>query len=59
MSVPDHNTTNLFRSGRLKGVLKEVFATIVKLLEVEGFVSLERTNTDGTRKIQENPGMTG
>ena len=49
MNVPDHNTINRFRSGRLKGMLKEVFATIVKFLEAEGFVSLERAYTDGTK----------
>lgn len=49
MNVPDHNTINWFRSGRLKGMLKEVFATIVKFLEAEGFVSLERAYTDGTK----------
>ena len=49
MNVPDHNTINRFHSGRLKGMLKEVFATIVKFLEAEGFVSLERAYTDGTK----------
>ncbi|MCK9435888.1 MAG: transposase [Synergistaceae bacterium] len=49
MIIPDHNTSNRFRSGRLKGVLKEVFGTIVKFLEAEGFVSLERAYTDGTK----------
>jgi Transposase and inactivated derivatives len=53
MSCPDHNTINRFRSGRLKGVLKEVFASIVKFLVQEGLVSLETTYTDGT-KIEAN-----
>lgn len=51
--TPDHNTINRFRSSRLKGVLRTVFATIVKFLVAEGFVSLEVTCTDGT-KIQAN-----
>lgn len=49
MDVPDHNTINRFRSGRLKGALKEVFATIVKSLAEEGFLSLETAYTDGTK----------
>lgn len=49
MDVPDHNTINRFRSGRLNGVLKEVFSTIVKFLVCEGLVSLETTYTDGTK----------
>lgn len=49
MDAPDHNTLNRFRSGRLKGVLKEVFCTIVKFLVAEGLVSLEKTYTDGTK----------
>jgi transposase len=53
MSCPDHNTINRFRSGRLKGVLKEVFASIVKFLVQEGLVSLETAYTDGT-KIEAN-----
>jgi hypothetical protein len=49
MDVPDHNTINRFRSGRLKGVLKEAFSTIVKFLVTEGTVSLEATYTDGAK----------
>ena len=48
--VPDHNTINRFRSSRLKkDVLKTVFATIVKFLVAEGFVSLDVACTDGTK----------
>ena len=47
--TPDHNTINRFRSSRLKDVLKTVFATIVKFLVVEGFVSLDVACTDGTK----------
>ncbi len=39
--TPDHNTINRFRSSRLKDVLKTIFATIVKFLVAEGFVSLD------------------
>ena len=47
--VPDHNTINRFRSSRLKDVLKTIFATIVKFLVAEGFVSLDVACTDGTK----------
>ena len=47
--TPDHNTINRFRSSRLKDVLKTVFATIVKFLVAEGFVSLDVACTDGTK----------
>lgn len=49
MKTPDHNTVNRFRSGRLNGALKEVFATIVKSLASEGLLSLETAYTDGTK----------
>ena len=44
--TPDHNTINRFRSSRLKDVLKAIFATIVKFLVSEGFVSLDVACTD-------------
>ena len=47
--TPDHNTINRFRSSRLKDVLKTIFATIVKFLVAEGFVSLDVACTDGTK----------
>lgn len=47
--TPDHNTINRFRSSRLKDVLKTIFATIVKFLVSEGFVSLDVACTDGTK----------
>lgn len=53
MSRPDHNTLNRFRSERLKGEVKAIFAQIVLLLEKEGLVSLETTFVDGT-KIEAN-----
>lgn len=53
MNRPDHNTLNRFRSERLKGELKEIFAQIVLYLEKEGLVSLQTIFTDGT-KIEAN-----
>ncbi len=47
--TPDHNTINRFRSSRLKDALKTTFATIVKFLVAEGFVSLDVACTDGTK----------
>ena len=52
--TPDHNTINRFRSSRLKDVLKTIFATIVKFLVAEGFVSLDVACTDGTKMDGEN-----
>jgi transposase len=53
MNRPDHNTLNRFRSERLKGELKDIFAQIVLYLENEGLVSLQTVFTDGT-KIEAN-----
>lgn len=53
MQRPDHNTINTFRSGKLKGTLKEVFAQIVHFLVEQKMVSLEKAYTDGT-KIEAN-----
>ena len=47
--VSGDNTINRFRSSRLKDVLKTIFATIVKFLVAEGFVSLDVACTDGTK----------
>ena len=52
---PDHNTINRFRGKRLSGVLKQVFANVVKLLVESGHVSLKQAYTDGT-KIEANAG---
>ncbi|MCC8188087.1 MAG: transposase [Bacteroides sp.] len=49
INSPDHNTINRFHSGRLSGVLKEVFATIVNFLVEEGLVSLDKVYTGGTK----------
>lgn len=49
MQRPDHNTLNRFRSGVLKGVLREVFSQIVLLLAEEGLLDLKVGYTDGTK----------
>jgi transposase len=49
MQRPDYNTINLFRSSKLNGTLKEIFAQIVQMMVKEGLVSLERVYTDGTK----------
>ena len=53
MSKPDHNTLNRFRSERLKEVLKEIFAQVVRMLIDSGHVGLQEVYTDGT-KIEAN-----
>jgi transposase len=49
MNKPDHNTIARFRSERLKGVLKTIFAQIVELLVEQGLVSIKDIYTDGTK----------
>lgn len=53
MSRPDHNTIFRFRSKRLKGEIKKIFAHVVALLVEEGLVSLKEAFVDGT-KIEAN-----
>jgi len=53
MQEPDHNTLNRFRSGNLKGVLKEVFSNVVEHLIEMGYISLKEVYVDGT-KIEAN-----
>lgn len=55
MQRPDHNTINIFRSSKLNGALKEIFSQIVRMMVDDGFVSLERVYTDGT-KIESSAG---
>ena len=50
---PDHRTLNNFRSGVLKEVVREVFASVVALLAEDGYVKLENYFVDGT-KIEAN-----
>lgn len=49
MSRSDHNTLNRFRSERLKGAIKEIFAQVVLLLVDSGHVSLREIYVDGTK----------
>lgn len=50
---PDHNTINRFRSDRLKGVFKQVFGQVVRLMAQSGVINLKEAYIDGT-KIEAN-----
>jgi len=50
---PGHRTINGFRSGALKEVIREVFASVVELLAEGEYVKLENYFVDGT-KIEAN-----
>lgn len=49
MQRPDHNTINRFRSDKLKGVLKEVFAQVVTLMVEQGLMDIKTVYVDGTK----------
>ena len=49
MERPDHNTINRFRTEKLKGVLKEVFGQVVKLMVDQGLVDIKTIYIDGTK----------
>jgi transposase len=49
MQRPDHNTINRFRSDKLKGVLKEVFAQVVTLMAEQGLMDIKTIYVDGTK----------
>jgi len=49
MQTPDHNTINLFRSGRLKPFINQVFTQVVLLLVEMGYLSLDVIYVDGTK----------
>ena len=49
METPDHNTINRFRTEKLKGVLKEVFAQVVTLMVNQGLVDIKTIYVDGTK----------
>lgn len=49
MQRPDHNTINRFRSDKLKGVLKEVFAQVVTLMAEQGLLNIKTIYVDGTK----------
>ncbi len=46
---PDFRTLNTFRSSRMKGVIDEVFASVLEYLVERGHVKLERYFVDGTK----------
>lgn len=50
---PDHRTINGFRSGILKGDIREIFASVVELLLEAGYIKMEDYFVDGT-KIEAN-----
>ncbi len=49
MQRPDHNTINRFRTDKLKGVLKEVFAQVVTLMSEQGLMDIKTIYVDGTK----------
>ena len=48
-STPDYRTINNFRGKRLKDNIKELFSSIVLLLQESGYVSLDVQYIDGTK----------
>ena len=48
-SLPNFRTINNFRSNRLKGMIHNLFAEIVRLLQELGYVSLDVQYIDGTK----------
>ncbi len=46
---PDFRTINTFRSSRMKGVIDEVFASVLEYLVETGHVKLEHYFVDGTK----------
>lgn len=53
MHRPDHNTINNFRSGKLKGTLRDIFTQVVKMFVEQNMVTLQKCYTDGT-KVEAN-----
>jgi len=49
MSTPDFRTINLFRSSRLRGVIDQVFGSMVFFLLEHGYIDLEAYFVDGTK----------
>jgi transposase len=49
MNQPDFRTVNGFRGERMKGVIEEVFASVVEVLVEEGYIELENYYLDGTK----------
>ncbi len=50
---PDFRTINGFRGEKMKGVIEEVFTSVLELLVEEGYVKLENYFVDGT-KVEAN-----
>lgn len=50
---PDFRTINEFRGERMKGVIEEVFTSVLELLVEEGYVKLENYFVDGS-KVEAN-----
>jgi len=50
---PDFRTINEFRGEKMKGVIEEVFASVLELLVEEGYVKLENYFVDGS-KVEAN-----
>lgn len=48
-STPDFRTINYFRAKRLKSHIQQLFADVVKLLQEEGYLSLQVQYIDGTK----------
>ena len=46
---PDFRTINTFRSEKLKDSIEEIFVSTVRLLNMKGYVSLEKYFVDGTK----------
>lgn len=49
MSTPDFRTINNFRSSRLRGVIDQVFGSMVFFLLEHGYIDLEQYFVDGTK----------
>jgi transposase len=49
MSTPDFHTINNFRSSRLRGVIDDVFGSMVFFLLEQGYINLEQYFVDGTK----------
>jgi len=50
---PDFRTLNAFRGEKMKGVIEEVFTSVLELLVEEGYVKLENYFVDGS-KVEAN-----
>jgi transposase len=49
LNQPDHRTINGFRGERMKGVIEEVFGSVVAVLVAGGHIQLENYYLDGTK----------